>query len=173
MRAELITAAGAAAGLLFIAWTATAQQKDTAPTASFATSKLARKAVDDKFKKWEVAPLSPEAAACATEGPPPRAIEGDFNSDGTPDAAAALKVSDGVHLVAVLNRVEDAFAIDLDTVGQTTADGFLVLQKRGQKYTNAAGLQDFFAADTITFVRCGQPTVAYLWSGSAFRKSTL
>jgi len=73
MRAELLTAAGAAAGLLFIAWTATAQQKDTAPTASFATSKLARKAVDLKFKKWEVAPLGPEAAACATDGPPPRA----------------------------------------------------------------------------------------------------
>jgi len=172
MRANLLTVAGVAVGLAVIGWPLTARQEDAAP-ASFATSKIARKAVDGKFKKWGVATIDPKAAACATDGPPPRAIEGDFNSDGTPDAAAAIKVADGVHLVAVLNRVEDALVIDLDTVGQAAADGFLVLRKRGDKYTDSTGLQDFLPADTITFVRCGQPTVAYLWSGTSFRKSTL
>ena len=48
--------------------------------------------------------------------------------------------------------------MDLDTVGQTTADGFLVCGSAATNTPDSTGLQDFLPADTITFVRCGQPT---------------
>jgi len=101
-------------------------------------------------------------------------VTGDFNSDGQDDLAAVLKVGNTVRLVVILNRKEDATIIELDTMGQSAADGYLGIRRRGDEFKNPGdSLADYFVVDTLQVLRCGQPPTVYFWSGAAFRKSTL
>jgi hypothetical protein len=139
-------------------------------------SKEARKAIDDVFKDWEIAPMPAASGACEPDGGPPAAVaRGDFNSDGQPDVATQIKTADGViHLVMVFARMTDSVVSEVDRVGQGTAGGFLVVEPRGRSFVNpAGGLQDYFVADTVALYRCNHSRTAYLWTGLGFRKVEL
>ena len=73
-------------------------------------------------------------------------------------------------LVAVFARLEDSTVVNVDSLGSGTAGGYLGIEKRGTKFKSQFGLDDFFAADTLSVYRCGQPTTAYVWAGSGFSK---
>src|ERR1051325_7952025 len=64
---------------------------------------FAKKALQDHFKKnWELASVDPQATACRGDGEgSPSVVQADFNSDGVPDVAMAVKVGNDVRLVAV------------------------------------------------------------------------
>ena len=132
-----------------------------------------RDALDDAFDDWGIAAIEPSRAACVSGETPAAIVRGDFNSDGRPDAALALAVEGTVHLVVVLERVDDSTVIDIETLGQSAADGYLRVEPRGSTYTDARGLEDYFSADTLAVHRCGQPATVYFWSGLDFRKQSL
>src|SRR5262245_34963580 len=56
-------------------------------------SKDRRGALDAAFKKWEIATVDAQPAC----GEAKMAVEGDFNGDGLPDAAALIKTPTGVY----------------------------------------------------------------------------
>jgi hypothetical protein len=138
-------------------------------------SKDTRKALDDTFDKWELASIEPQSAACRTGGgEAPRLVRGDLNSDGQPDLALAIKARDGVHLVVVFERVTEHIVVDIERLGDSSANGYLMVEPRGSAYVNPAdGLHDYFVSDTLAVYRCGQPATAYFWSGLGFRKVSL
>lgn len=150
---------------------AVAQKDEAAPGASL--SKTTRRALDDTFKKWQPATVDPQSATCRREaGSPPALLRADLNSDGRPDVALALEAADGVHLVVVFERLVDSVVVDVDRLGQTAADGYLMIEPRGSSYPKD-GLEDYFTAATLAVYRCGQARAVYLWSGLGFRKVVL
>ena len=136
-----------------------------------------RDALDKAFDKWEIAPVDPQSVSCQSQNdgaPPSSFVRGDLNSDGQPDLAVAIKTSTGVRLVAVFERAVDSLVVDVDSLGQTAADGAIGIQARGSTFKNPGdGLDDYFTADTIAVSRCGQPRTLYFWSGLGFRKVVL
>jgi hypothetical protein len=149
---------------------------DSTPANGFVVSKLAKDALDQQYdKKWSLASISPQSASCLADSAAAKQfVEGDFNSDGQSDIAALLKVGNSVKLVVIFNRAEDAVITELDTLGESTADGYLTVRRRGDQFQNPGdSLHDYFVVDTVAVSRCGQPQTVYFWSGAAFRKSTL
>jgi hypothetical protein len=144
------------------------------PDAS-AIPKESKRALDDAFDKWEAAGIHPQSVACRRDAAAPAAqASGDFNNDGQSDLAMLVKTADGVHLAVIFQRVTEHVVVDADRVGETAADGWIAVEPRGAGYLNTAdGLEDFLSADTVVFVRCGQPRTAYFWSGLGFRKAPL
>jgi hypothetical protein len=130
-----------------------------------------RDALDAKFKKWQIATVDPQSVACQNNGSAAPFVRGDLNGDGQPDLALAIKTDTGVHLVAIFERSTDSTAVDVDSMGQTAADGGVGIQPRGSSFKNPDdGLEDYFTADTLVVSRCGQPRTLYFWSGLGFRK---
>ena len=146
-------------------------------------SKEIRHALDDRFdkldgfKKWRVASVDPQRASCRTDGAgSPAMATGDLNGDGRPDHAVFIQGDNRVQLVAVFERIGDFMVqdIDADAVGTAAAEGYLGLRKRGTAFVDPdTHLEDYYANDTLILHRCGQPSVAYLWSGASFRKIAL
>jgi len=133
-----------------------------------------RDALSDAFDDWQVAAIDPQSAACLTgEAAALPLVRGDFNSDGRPDVALAIKTADGVHLVVVLDRLEESTVIDVDDLGPETANGFLGVEAQGRAYVDIRGRGDYFSADTLAVNRCGQPRTVYLWSGVGFLRQVL
>ena len=151
-----------------------AQQPAAVPT-GLILSKLSKQALDKTFKHWQVAAVDPKVAACwRGEGNPPAFARGDLNSDGQPDLALAVKANDGVHLVAIFERLTDSVVVTVDTFTGQTVDGYLAIERRGSAFQNPDDhLQDYFTSDTLAVYRCGQPRTVYFWSGLGFRKSQL
>jgi len=149
---------------------------DPAASSGFVVSKFAKDALDAQYdKKWSLASILPQSASCLSDGAAAKQfVEGDFNSDGQSDIAAALKIGNTVKLVVIFNRAQDAVVMELDTLGESAADGYLSVRRRGDQFQNPGdSLHDYFVVDTIAVSRCGQPQTVYFWSGAAFRKSTL
>ncbi len=136
-----------------------------------------RDALDRAFDKWEIAPVDPQSVSCQAQNDGASSssfVRGDLNSDGLPDLALAVKTPQGVRLVAVFERTIDSLVVDVDSLGQTAADGALGIQPRGSTFKNPGdGLDDYFTAETIAVSRCGQPRTLYFWSGLGFRKVVL
>jgi hypothetical protein len=162
----LVALAAALAGSPLLAQ----KQKETAASAGLVLPKFTKKALDDRFKGWELAAADSQTAACRPDGGgSPVFVQADFNGDGAPDVALAVKTGDGVRLIAVLARVEDGTVVDVDTLDM--AGAYLSVEKRGTKFKDPVyGLDDYFAADTLAVRRCGQPTTIYRWDGAAFEK---
>ena len=137
-------------------------------------SEATRDALNETFDKWQIAPIDPQSVACRTDASAQSFVRGDLNSDGQPDLALAVKTADGVHLVAVFERATGGLVVDVDTLGQSAAEGTLGLEPRGSSFKNPEdGLEDYFTADTLVISRCGQPQTLYFWNGLGFRKLTL
>jgi hypothetical protein len=137
-----------------------------------ALQKDIRKALDEQWHGWELATVDARALACRPDGSAsPAVVQGDFDDDGRGDAALLIKTSQGVRLVAAFTRVDDVLVFDVDSLGDTTADGYLGLEPRGAKFINPhTNLDDYFGADTPAVYRCDGSRVAYLWSGVGFTK---
>jgi hypothetical protein len=137
--------------------------------------KAARKALDERWKGWQLATIDPQAASCAQDGHAPSAlIPGDFDGDGRPDVALAVKTRHGVRLAAVLSRENDTIVYDIDSLGDAAANVSVGVEHRGTKFINPRSmLVDYFPADTLTTSRCGQGRTGYFWTGSGFSKWTL
>jgi hypothetical protein len=150
-------------------------QKETAATAGAAIPKFARKALDDRFKGWELAAVDAQATACRTDGGElPAIVQADFNSDGEPDVALAVRTGDDVRLIAVLARVEDSTVVVVDSIGHDMAGAYLTVEKRGTKFKDPIyGLDDYFTNDTLAVHRCGEQTTIYRWDGAAFEKGVI
>jgi hypothetical protein len=138
-------------------------------------SKEGRKALDAQFKGWQLAPIDSQGTSCPhSDGGAASFAQGDFNNDGKPDTALAIKTADGsVRLVVVFDRMEDDMVATVDSLGQGSAAGVLGVAKRGAAYKNSEGLVDSYASDTLTFTTCGGPQAAYLWNGLGFQKVEL
>jgi hypothetical protein len=151
-----------------------AQQEQRAASADI--SKTVRKALDDRWKGWQLATVDPQALSCRPKdaAPPPVVVQGDLDGDGHPDTAFLIKTSQGVRLVAAITRVDDIVLVEVDSLGADAANGVLTLEPRGAKFSYPdLSVDDFFPADTLTISRCGQPTVAYFWLGLEFSKVEL
>jgi hypothetical protein len=132
-----------------------------------------RDALDAAYDDWGIAAIEPSRAACLAGGTPAAVARGDFNNDGRPDAALAITAQNTVRLVVVIERVDEGTVIEVDTLGQGVADGYLRVEPRGSPYADARGFEDYFSSDTLAVHRCGQPPTIYLWSGLDFRKQPL
>jgi hypothetical protein len=161
--------------LLTVSATATLATQTADKSSRPQLSKLSRSALDGSFKDWELATLDPRVAECrGASDSPPTLVEGDFNADGVQDSAVAIKTPKGVRLVAVFTRLKEGVAVDVDGLGDSVADGYLAVVKRGTSYRNPGDhLDDYFATDTLIVSRCGQSRTAYLWTGVGFRKIVL
>ncbi len=162
----LMTLAAAAAGAPLLA-----QKKAELPGGQ-ALPKAVKEALDDRFKRWEVASVDPQAIACRRDGEEsPAIVQADFNSDGQQDIALALKVGDEVRLIVIVARMEESTLMDVDSLGRGAAGGYLGIEKRGTKFkASNVGVEDFFPADTLAVYRCGQPKTAYFWAATGFTK---
>jgi hypothetical protein len=140
-----------------------------------ALPKIARKALDAKWKGWQLATMDPQSQSCRGDGgESPVVLQGDFDDDGRLDTALAIKTAQGVRLVAAMARVQETLLYDIDSLGDAAASGYLGLERRGTKFTNPnTKLDDYFAADTLTVYRCGQPRTAHIWTGLGFSKVTI
>jgi hypothetical protein len=133
----------------------------------------ARDALEDKWRDWAPATL-PGDPACLKDGATPVSlVRADLDSDGHADFALAVQTGGAVRLAAVLYRVPEYVVFDLDELGGTPAAATLAVAPRASMFTPAGALPDFFPADTILVRRCGQPDVAYLWTGFSFRKTPM
>lgn len=135
----------------------------------------ARQALDAVWPKgWSIASIGPQVASCLAGKPATTIVTSDFDSDGLPDIAAAVKTPKGVRVVVLLAR-EDHYALfDVDGLGDQGATAGLGLGKRGDTFTKADSLfQDYYPADTLTAYTCAGPVVSYLWGGYAFYKVAL
>ena len=129
-----------------------------------------RESLEEKWKDWTPAAVDPQAVACLKNGVAPAGpLVVDLDSDGHQDFVLTVQTATGVRLVAVLYRLPDFVVHDLDE----GAGGFPTLAPRGAKFMPAGGTDDYFPAQTIVVRRCGQPDVAYLWTGFSFRKTPL
>jgi hypothetical protein len=139
--------------------------------------KTTQKALDDLYKKhWDLAPIDPQSTSCAgATGAPSATVQGDFNNDGLPDTAIAVKAADGSgHLVVVFDRKDMPVVATADALPPAGLTGVLSVARLGTTYTNPDdGLKDFFASDTLMLTPCGQPATAYFWNGLGFRKIVL
>jgi len=145
-------------------------------TANADLPKNVRKALDDRWKGWQLATVDPQALACRPKDAPPPSVvvKGDLDGDGHPDTAFLIKTSQGVRLVAAITRVDDIYLVEVDSLGSTAADGVLALEPRGAKFSYPdLPVDEFYPADTLTISRCGQPTTAYFWLGLEFSKVVL
>jgi hypothetical protein len=141
-----------------------------------AIPKVAKNAIDGRFKGWKLAIVDPQATSCLADGQKsgPPFVQGDLDGDGRPDVALAIKTSQGVRLVAVLARLDDAQVYDIDGLGADASSVSLALARRGMGFTNPnTTLPDWFATDALITSRCGQARTAYVWSGSKFDKLAL
>ncbi len=137
---------------------------------------MAADLISQQWKSWSLATTDPQAIACRTSGDAPGAmVQGDFDGDGRPDVALAVKTPQGVRLVAVLSRLEDGRLFDVNALGDAQATAALGVARRGSSYRNPlADLDEYFATDTPTTERCGQPgRTAYFWNGAGFTKQAL
>jgi hypothetical protein len=135
----------------------------------------ARQALDTVWPKgWSMASIGPQVSSCLAGKPAATIITSDFDSDGLPDIAAAVKTPKGVRLVVLLARSDHYALFDVDGLGDEGATAGLGLGKRGDAFTKAASLfQDFYPADTLTAITCAGPVASYLWSGLDFYKVPL
>jgi hypothetical protein len=134
----------------------------------------ARDALSDKWKTWVPAELDPQAAGCLqNSSPPAMMLSADLDGDGQTDYATIVHTADGVRLVALVHRLWGYVVHDLDELGAAQASGALALEPRGGRFTTAGGLDDYYPAPTIVARRCGQPEVAYLWTGFSFRRTPI
>jgi hypothetical protein len=133
----------------------------------------AREALKDRWEDWSLA--SPVAAPCATDGGAAVApvTAADLDNDGQLDYVTAVQTSEGPRLVAVMFRAWEYAAIELDPLGGDAAAGVLSLEPRGARYTKVNGLDDYFPAVTIVVRRCDGGSVAYIWSGIDFRRTSI
>lgn len=153
----------------------TAQQPAAAVPSTIQLPKPSRRLLDDAFKRWQLATVDPRALDCRRDGEnAPVLVTGDLNGDGNPDIAVAVATRNGVRLVAILARVTGGVVVEMGELGATSAAGYLGLEPRGRAFkTIDDPIGDFFAADTVTVSRCGQPRTAYVWTGTGFRKVVL
>jgi hypothetical protein len=138
--------------------------------------KNVRKALDDRWKGWQLATIDPQAVSCrpTNAAAPSVVVQGDLDGDGHPDTAFLIKTSQGVRLVAAITRVDDIELVEVDSLGNDSANGVLALEPRGAKFSYPdLAVDDFFPADTLTISRCGQPITAYFWLGLEFSKVEL
>jgi len=146
-------------------------QKDAGAPAVPGLSKAVKSALDEKYKKWTVATVDASAAACRQDGgAAPSSLQADFNSDGLPDLALAIKTADGVHLVVAFTRAIDVLIVDVEKLGDNAADGYLGVEKHGTEIKDELGMRDFLTSDTLAVFRCGQPRTLYLWQAGQFAK---
>jgi hypothetical protein len=131
----------------------------------------ARESLEATWRDWAPAELTSDAS-CLDGAARTSMVSADLDSDGHPDYALAVRAAGGLRLAAVLHRIPKFVTFELDDLG---ADGpaTLALAPRGGRFVPASGVDDFFPAETILVRRCGQPDVAYLWTGFSFRKTPL
>ena len=168
--------------LVFMAGCAapTAQRTTAAPASAPATTgppvlpELARKAIDEKYKQWDLARVVPAGSCQDRLGPSPNLISGDFNDDGFTDYGAWIATSGGVRLIALMGWLSDYQVYELETLPDTTAPRFLGLEKRGTKFSNPkTKLEDYFSQNTLTTYSCGKDRIVYLWVGFHFEREVL
>ena len=145
--------------------------QDAAPPVDLRKAVL--KALDKRWKTWQLAPLS-----CASNGQQDATapiLDGDYNSDGQPDAAFAVTTEKGARLVVAINRIAD---IDLFEVDALPADGGVSVQlrKRGTKYFRKdLPLDQYFGADALVVAPCAgsRDIIAYSFTGTEFRREVI
>jgi len=135
----------------------------------------ARQALDAVWpNSWSIASIGPQVVSCLAGKPSTTIVTSDFDSDGLPDIAAAVKTPKGVRLVVLLARTNHYALFDVDGLGDQGASAGLGLGKRGDAFTKAASLfQDYYPTDTLTVYTCAGPVTSYLWGGLAFYKVAL
>ncbi|HEX5215011.1 MAG TPA: hypothetical protein VFV98_06080, partial [Vicinamibacterales bacterium] len=140
------------------------------PAAPIDLRKAVQKALDKRWKSWTVAPLT-----CSHDGQPSGAapiLDGDYNSDGAPDAAFVLTTDKGARLVVAINRIEDVDVYEVDALPADVAVS-VNLRRRGTKYFRKdMAVDQYFGADALTVSPCAGSgdTVAYIFTGAGFRR---
>ena len=93
-------------------------------------------------------------------------MAGDFDGDGVQDLALRVQRGDGVHIVAAF--VHTYVYVLQDVVGNA-ASSMLSVRPRGALYRVPDSVVDhYLGADTLVLTPCGQPPVAYIWTGASF-----
>lgn len=160
--------AASACGLMF-------SKRVDSPVESGALSSDAREALRRRWPKWQLAALDPQVPACASgQKDLPLLVELDADGDSASDVGVAIQTGEGTRLVVILSRAWDTDIYDIDTLGGAAANGFLGVVPRGRRYTNpATNLDDYFSNPTVMATRCGEPALAYRWTGVGFEKVVL
>jgi hypothetical protein len=144
-------------------------------TEGVAISKPAKRALNQRYKHWQLAAVDPAAGSCAANGAGAKAfVQGDLDGDGRADVALALKTDQGVRLVVLLARVQDVALFDVDALGDAQSNVFLGMEHRAAPFSKQTGLvREYFSTDSVTTFHCGQVMTAYLWNGAGFLKTPL
>ena len=120
--------------------------------------------IDERWKGAQVV----QAAACPQGGAASSVVAGDLNGDGRIDLALRVQAADGLHLVVALTRTDDYDLWEI-TKGVPGGNVQLTVKPRGMRYYRKdSTLDNYFPADTLTVTPCGQPSVAFYWTGNSF-----
>lgn len=133
----------------------------------------ARDLLKKQWETWSVAPIDQAVSGCAADASP--VVQFDVDGDGGADYIAAISTPDGVHLVVLLSRLWGYNFHDLDSLGESTAMGYVVATPRGTAFVNpATGAEDYLTTETVTVKRCGtSQSDFYRWLGYRFEKVTV
>jgi len=133
----------------------------------------ARELLEEHWETWSVATIDPSVSACAADANP--VVQFDVDGDGGDDYVAAISTPDGVRLVVLLRRLWGFNFHDIDSFGESTANGYVVATPRGTAFHNPiTGAEDYLTTTTITVKRCGTPQSDYFrWLGYRYEKVTV
>ena len=164
----LVSVLASACGLLSF-------KRADAPVESGALSSDARQALTRRWPKWQLAVLDPQVATCASgQTDLPLLVELDADGDSASDVGVAIQTGEATRLVVILNRGWDTVVYDVDSLGGAAANGFLGVVTRGRRFMNpATNMDDYFSNPTVMATRCGEPALAYRWTGVGFEKVVL
>jgi hypothetical protein len=131
--------------------------------------KALRKALDEKYKGWTLATVTPPGG-CRV-GDSPALLSGDFNSDGFDDWALQAQTPKGIKLIVAMGWPHDYRFFELETESGTAASRFLGLEHSGKKIVNPqTQSEDYLSNDTLATYSCGPDRVLYLWRSFTFTK---
>jgi hypothetical protein len=168
---QVVTGMVVMAACSTLAWAQTAQ-----PASGVELPKAARKLVDQQWKNWTLVDVAAAGnAAClqGLDGQSPSLVSGDFNGDGAVDYALQVSTSNGVHLVALIQRLHDYDLHDVATLG-ASPPSVLRVERRGTPYhTSSSFIARYFGNDTISVTACGGDRTAYFWTGSGFTATVI
>jgi hypothetical protein len=134
----------------------------------------AREAVEKRWTGAAPAGLPAEPAACLQDGAAATSLlTADLDSDGHADYIVPVRTAAGLRLAVVLYRLPDYAVFELDELDGPEAPVAIGLAPRGAQFMPSGGIPDFYPAPTVLGRRCGQPDIAYLWTGFSFRKTPL